>query len=79
VQAAPTGFSSVITPDGVLLDRTDVSEQRVVEAIVQRRAGATIANRVGPWPVLGLAVVALVGHGARRRRDTRVREARRSA
>ena len=59
-QAAPTGFSSVITPEGVLLERTGDSEQRVLQWEVQRRAGQTISTMVGPWPVLALAVLGVV-------------------
>jgi apolipoprotein N-acyltransferase len=59
-QAAPTGFSSIITPDGVLVDRTGDSETRVLQQEVQRRAGQTIATVVGPWPVLALAALAVV-------------------
>jgi apolipoprotein N-acyltransferase len=61
VQSAPTGFSSVITPEGKLLARTDVSERAVIDWVVQRRAGQTISTLVGPWPVLGLAVLAVGG------------------
>jgi len=60
LQAAPTGFSAVITPDGDLVERSDVSERRVIEATIQRREGATWATTVGPWPVLALSVISLV-------------------
>jgi apolipoprotein N-acyltransferase len=77
VQAAPTGFSSVITPDGVLLSRTDVSERQVLQTIVQRRSGSTVASVVGPWPVLGLSVVVLAA-GWRLSRRSHLRRARSS-
>ena len=59
VQAAPTGFSAVITPDGDLVERTGVSEQRVIQTTITRREGNTWATVVGPWPVLALSVTSL--------------------
>jgi apolipoprotein N-acyltransferase len=59
LQAAPTGFSAVITPDGGLVERTDVSERKVLEATITRRGGNTWATTVGPWPLLAIAVAAL--------------------
>jgi apolipoprotein N-acyltransferase len=61
VQAAPTGFSAVITPSGRIVERTGISEQRVLEATVQRRAGLTIATRVGDWPAFVLALLLVAG------------------
>ena len=67
-QAAPTGFSALIAPNGALLDRTNVSEARVIEADVPRREGQTISTLVGPWPVLALsfAAIAVAWYLARR-------------
>ncbi len=75
LQAAPTGFSAVIDPDGNVLQRTGVSERAVLEHTVQRRDGLTWSVRFGPWPWLILAVVLLIGaHGAvRSSRSTRTR------
>jgi len=56
LQAAPTGFSAIVEPDGTVVDRTDVSEQRVLYATVERRSGLTLATRFGPWPMLAMAV-----------------------
>jgi apolipoprotein N-acyltransferase len=58
-QAAPTGFSALITPDGDLLDRTDVSERRVIEATVPLREGDTISTIVGPWPMIALSLLGI--------------------
>ena len=52
LQAAPTGFSAIITSDGDVVDRTSVSEQRVIEGVVELRSGKTLAVRVGIWPML---------------------------
>jgi apolipoprotein N-acyltransferase len=68
LQAAPTGFSAVVDPDGDVLQRTGVSERKVLHATVERRTGQTVATRVGDWPMLlvALALVA-VGWGLERR------------
>ena len=60
LQVAPTGLSAVISPDGTVLQRTDVSERRTLEATVEMRRGRTLASLVGPWPVVlyGLVSVA---------------------
>src|SRR5207248_19031 len=60
VQAAPTGFSAVITPSGRIVERSAISEQRVIEQTIERRGGQTLATRWGDWPGLVLAAVALI-------------------
>jgi len=60
LQAAPTGFTAIISPDGTVEQRTGISERRVLEGTVQRRSGETIATRVGDGPALILAL-GLVG------------------
>lgn len=60
LQAAPTGFSAIVTPEGRVLARTSISERAVLEAEVTRRSGETIATRIGPNPVV-VASIALVG------------------
>jgi apolipoprotein N-acyltransferase len=55
LQAAPTGFSAIVSPDGTVEQRTSISERRVLQGDVQRRTGQTIATRVGDWPALLLA------------------------
>jgi len=62
VRAAPTGFSAVITPDGRIVERSSISEQRVIQQTIQRRAGLTIATRVGDWLAFGVAI-ALIAIG----------------
>jgi apolipoprotein N-acyltransferase len=62
LQAAPTGFSAIIDPSGNVLQRTAVSEQRVLYGTVERREGLTWANRVGNWPAL-LSALVLAGAG----------------
>ncbi len=60
LQAAPTGLSAIVTPEGEVIDRTAVSERAVVQGTVQTREGLTVYTRVGDWPMalLGLLLVA---------------------
>ncbi len=72
LQAAPTGLSAIITPDGDVIDRTAVSERAVIQGTVETREGLTIYTRWGDWPMVLLAL-GLVGGawlGYRRRRPT---------
>jgi apolipoprotein N-acyltransferase len=70
VQAAPTGFSTIVDPGGRLAPctidgraspacRTGISERAVIVADVENRVGDTFATRMGPWPTLVAAVMAL--------------------
>ncbi len=59
VQAAPTGFTAIITPDGEVVARTAISEQAVLQQTVGLREGETLAVRFGAWPTTILALVAL--------------------
>lgn len=60
LQAAPTGFSAIVNPDGEVIERTSISEQRVLYATVERRDGLTLATRFGAAPMLVLAAAAFV-------------------
>jgi apolipoprotein N-acyltransferase len=57
-QAAPTGFSAVVDPDGGVHQRTSISEQAVLYDTVELREGSTWATQVGHWPVFLLALAA---------------------
>ncbi len=61
LQAAPTGFSAIVDPDGNVLERTGISEQRVLYATIERREGLTLATRFGATPMLVLALVVIPG------------------
>lgn len=54
VQAAPTGFSAFISPDGDIISRTRVSERKVVIHDVELRTGDTWYVILGdiPWVAL---------------------------
>lgn len=68
LQAAPTGFSAIIEPDGTVRQRTRISEQRVLYDTVGLRDGQTIATRVGAWPMVIVALACLAGAQALARR-----------
>jgi apolipoprotein N-acyltransferase len=60
VQAAPTGFSEFVTPNGTVIDRTSVSEQAVIRHVVELRDGRTWYVTLGdrPWIILLLLALA---------------------
>lgn len=56
-QVAPTGFSAVIDEGGRVLERSAVSERRVIQREVELREGLTIYTRLGHAPALLLAAL----------------------
>ena len=60
VQSAPTGFSAFVDPEGNVYQRTAVSERKVIQSPIELRAGQTLATRAGPWPMIALAIAALL-------------------
>jgi len=76
-QAAPTGFSAFITPDGDVLQRTSVSQAKVIEHDVALRTGNTwyVLITDKPWVALVAAVlgIAFWQSGWRPRRPNRMR------
>lgn len=58
-QIAPTGFSAVVSPDGDVLQRTAVSEQRILYDTVELRTGRTIYTRTGDLLAIAVAVALL--------------------
>ena len=59
VQAAPTGYTAVVTQRGVVVRRSVLGGRQVVTAAVARRDGMTPYDRWGDFPVLVLAAGAL--------------------
>ena len=59
LQAAPTGFSAIVSPDADVLERTGVSEQRVLYGTIDRRTGRTPAVALGGWPMFFFAIMTL--------------------
>ncbi len=72
VQAAPTGFSAFVSPDGDVFDRTTQREQRVITRDVPLRTGSTWYVSLGDRPfivALILALIVLVSLDVRSRRS----------
>ncbi|MFN8052721.1 MAG: apolipoprotein N-acyltransferase [Acidimicrobiales bacterium] len=73
LQAAPTGFSAIISPDGTVQQRSGIGEAHVLEQRVELRDGDTLAMIWGETPTLVLAALALAmawfGHSRRRDQD----------
>jgi apolipoprotein N-acyltransferase len=59
VQAAPTGFSALIGPDGTVRQITDLGEQAVLRGSVERRTGLTPYSRMGDGPLVVGSAAAL--------------------
>lgn len=60
VQAAPTGFTAIVDADGNVLQRTAVSERRILEAEVPMRTGFTWYTNLGDRPII-VALAAAFG------------------
>lgn len=71
LQAAPTGFSAVVTNDGEVIERSAVSEQRVLQHTIATREGETLATRFGDLPMLLLAAGSMVAAQVLSRRPRR--------
>lgn len=70
LQVAPTGFSAFVDDQGRVLERSAISEQRVLQREVELREGLTIYTRLGNGPGFVLAVVCIAaGWATERRRD----------
>lgn len=67
LQAAPTGFSAAVSPDGEVLERTGISEAGVISARIGLRQGTTWAVRWGAWPMLVISTAVLLAVLARRK------------
>lgn len=61
-QVAPTGFTAVVDDEGTVLERSAVSERRVIQREVRLREGLTIYTRLGNLPAL-LAAALLIAAG----------------
>lgn len=59
VQAAPTGYSTVVTPAGAVAERSVLGRSQVLRATVSLRDGRTVYEVLGDLPVLGAAALAL--------------------
>jgi apolipoprotein N-acyltransferase len=69
VQAAPTGYSAVVTQRGVVVRRSVLGRRQVVTATVALRRGLTPYDHWGDLPVLLLSALALAAGWARQLRN----------
>lgn len=70
VQAAPTGFSAFVSPDGEVFDRTGTRERAVIVRDLPLREGATWYHHLTDWPWVSALVVLLGLSAWRSRRGT---------
>lgn len=68
LQVAPTGFSAVVDDRGRVVERSVISERRVLQGDVALREGLTLYTRWGNVPGLVLAVLCVAGGWAIERR-----------
>lgn len=71
VQAAPTGFTAFVSPDGEVVERSSQREQRVIIGDIELRSGSTWYVSLGDRPFIA-ALIVLLGlslWAARRDRD----------
>ncbi len=71
VQAAPTGYSAVVTSHGVVVARSALGKRQVLVAAVALRRGMTPYDHWGDLPVLILSALALGAGWARQVRAAR--------
>jgi len=58
LQAAPTGFSAIVEPTGNIVERSAISEARVIQGQVELREGNTWATSLTWYPMFVMAVAA---------------------
>lgn len=73
LQAAPTGLSAVVGPDGTVAEQSDLGAREVLLATVERRTGATLYTRFGDGPFAAAAAAALAAAWLVERRRGRPR------
>jgi apolipoprotein N-acyltransferase len=76
LQAAPTGYSAIVLPDGDVLARTELGAAAVLRERVPLRTGLTPFARTGDLPVLTIAGLVVVLAATRTRAQAPGRGAR---
>jgi apolipoprotein N-acyltransferase len=69
VQAAPTGYSTVVNERGVVQQRSVLGRRQILLSVLPLRRGFTPYDHLGDLPVLVLAALALAGGWLRQRRS----------
>ena len=60
LQAAPTGYTAIVRPDGLVVEQSGLSTAEVLTATVPLRTGMTVYARTGDGPVLAVAALPLL-------------------
>lgn len=60
LQAAPTGYTAVVRPDGVVVEQSGLSTAEVLTATVPLRSSTTVYARTGNGPVVAVMALALL-------------------
>ncbi|WP_269799643.1 nitrilase-related carbon-nitrogen hydrolase [Geodermatophilus chilensis] len=60
LQAAPTGYTAVVRPDGIVVAQGGLGTPEVLTATVPLRTGITTYTRTGDWPVLAAMMLVLL-------------------
>ena len=68
LQAATTGFSAVISPNGEITDRLNIGDAKTLIVDVPLHSGRTIYSRIGDAPIIVALLIALIAIQARRRK-----------
>ena len=81
VQAAPTGYSAIVSASGSVVRRSPLGPAAVLQEVVARRQGTTLYTRAGDAPVILLALIGLLCGWAMQRVEPvqRSRRSRREA
>jgi apolipoprotein N-acyltransferase len=65
LQAATTGFSAVISPDGEITDRLNIGDAETLLVDVPLHNGRTIYSRIGDAPIVLVLLIALIATQAK--------------
>lgn len=60
LQAAPTGYTAIVRPDGLVVEQSGLSTAEVLTATVPLRTGMTAYARTGDGPILTVVALALL-------------------
>ena len=71
VQISPTGFSAFIDPNGVVHNRTGITQGAITERVIELRSGRTLYSRLGNAVYIWLLLVCIAWFARRRSRAFR--------
>jgi apolipoprotein N-acyltransferase len=68
LQAATTGFSAIISPNGELTNRLNIGDAKTLTVDVPLHSGRTVYSRIGDAPIIVALLIALAATRARNKR-----------